>query len=623
MYPPIRNAADSRRLGDRPLEEVVPAPNAFEAICRSAAAYPDNIALKLLTPGDVEAPAREVSYRAFLARSYQTANMLHDLGLRPGEVVSFLLPICPQAYYTIVGGEAAGIVNAVNPLLEEWQIVRILRAADTKILVALGPEPDAEIWQKVQAIKAELPKLATVLQVGGAPVEDDGVKSFDALVEQYPDDRLISRRAIRPDDVATYFHTGGTTGTPKLARHTHWMQVSQLWSTGAAMGLGPTDVITAGLPLFHIGGSIVCGLVPLAHGATLLVPSPAGFRDPTAVRDCWLMVHNHKVTIFLGVPTVLGASLNVPVGNADISSIRYVFTGGAPLPVEVGKALAKHIGREVIEGYGMTESTSFVTMGPRDGPARTGSAGVPMAHVEIKSVELDGNGGIARECDVEEIGHIVMRGAAIMSSYVQESYNVGTILADGWLDSGDLGRFDKDGYLWITGRAKDLIIRGGHNIDPAVIEETLHQHPAVGLAAAIGQPDAYAGELPIAYVQLQPDASATADELKAFVRERIPERAANPVNIFLVDPMPQTAVGKIFKPELRWDAIRRVFDGLIRPLAEAAGAAATVGVGADDQHGTAATIIVTGTGTVPGAELEQRIREALAPFAVHYRIDLR
>ena len=397
MYPPITNAADSRRLGERPLEEVVPAPNAFAAICRSAAAQPDNIALKLLVPGDIEAPAREVTYREFIARSYQTANMLHDLGLRPGEVVSFLLPICPQAYYTIVGGEAAGIVNAVNPMLEEWQIARILQAANTKILIALGPVPGAEIWQKVQAVKAELPDLAAVLQVGGAPVDDDGVKSFDALVENYPDDRLISGRDIRPEDIAAYFHTGGTTGTPKLAQHTHWMQVSQLWSTGVAMGLGPTDVITAGLPLFHIGGSIVCGLVPLAHGATLLIPSPAGFRDPSAVRDCWLIVHKHKVTIFGSVPTVLGAALDVPVGNADTSSIRCVFTGGAPLPLEVGKAFAKHIDVKVIEGYGMTETTSFVTMVPRDGPARTGSAGVPMAHVEVKAVELDGNGGIARE----------------------------------------------------------------------------------------------------------------------------------------------------------------------------------------------------------------------------------
>lgn len=617
MYPPIRNNDDARRLEASPLADLMPAKNAFDAVRQAAEAYPDNVALKLLSPGDVEALAREIRYREFLGRCYQTANMLHDLGMGPGDTVSFLLPLCPEAYYTIVGGEATGIVNAVNPLLEDWQIAKILKAADTKVLVAAGHDVSPEIWSKVEALQQQLPNLSHVLHVGGGR-ENDRVKSFGRLLENYPDDRLISGREIAPDDIAAYFHTGGTTGTPKLARHTHHMQAAQVWSTGATLGLSPEDRLCAGLPLFHIGGSIVTGLVPLAHAATLVVLSPAGYRDPNVVRDLWLNIHKHRITILGAVPTVLGACLNVPVGNADLSSLRYAATGGSALPTEVGRALAEKIGVPVFEGYGMTETTSYVTFPPTAGDMALGSVGTVMPHCEVKTVELDAAGGIVRECDVDEIGIVVMRGDSVTPGYVQEQYNEGTLLPDGWLNSGDLGRFDSEGRLWLTGRAKDLIIRGGHNIDPAVIEETLHEHPAVELAAAVGKPDSYAGELPVVYIQLRPGENATTDELQAYAREHIPERAANPANLFIVDEMPLTAVGKIFKPRLRWDAAERVYAELLTPIAETADVLIDVTVGAHDIHGTQVTLAISGP---PNRDLANKIEEALAPFVQHHEVN--
>lgn len=618
MRQPIRNNADARALEQTPLGELIPAGNAFDAIRLRAEKDPRNIALKFLVPGEVAAPAREVSFGAFMAGCYRAANMFHDHGLRPGDVVSFLLPLCEEAYCTIVGGEAAGIVNAVNPMLEDWQIVKILKAANTKILVVAGPELAPEIWDKVAALRAELPDLAVTFQVGGGGALGDGVKSFAETQKSYPDDHLISGREIQPEDTASYFHTGGTTGTPKLAQHTHAMQASQIWSTGYALDYGPDDSLTTGLPLFHIGGSIVCGIVPLAHGTTLVIVSPSGFRDPTSVRDMWQIVHHHRITIMGTVPTVFGALLNIPVGNADISSVRFGFTGGAPLPREVGKALMKTLGKPLLEGYGMTETTSFVTMSPRDGEPAVGSAGIVMPHCRVRTVELDGGGQILRDCEVDEIGVVVMGGPSVTPGYVQTQYNDGAMLADGWLNSGDLGRFDGKGLLWLTGRAKDLIIRGGHNIDPAVIEETLHQHPAVELAAAVGKPDAYAGELPIAYVQLKPGAEASAEELQAFVREHIPERAANPANLFLLDTMPQTAVGKIFKPALRWDAIERVYGELLVPLAREAGLEITVAAGASDMHGTLVTISL-GNGAIDG-QLRGQIEVLLAPFSFKFEL---
>ena len=232
-------------------------------------------------------------------------------------------------------------------------------------------------------------------------------------------------------------------------------------------------------------------------------------------------------------------------------------------------------------------------------------------------MELDEAGRMKRDCEPDEIGLIVIKGPHVFSGYVVETQNEGVFLGDGWLNTGDLGRIDADGQLWITGRAKDLIIRGGHNIDPAVIEEVLHQHPAVQLAAAVGKPDGYAGELPVAYVQLKEGATEEPEALLEFARERIPERAATPVEVHLVEKIPLTLVGKIFKPELRWDAARRVLTQQLTPLAEK-GLEVAVSVGADPVHGTLVTISLKGEGRRD--TLEKEVKTILAPFGLAHKV---
>ena len=186
-----------------------------------------------------------------------------------------------------------------------------------------------------------------------------------------------------------------------------------------------------------------------------------------------------------------------------------------------------------------------------------------------------------------------MAGPGVFSGYLSEAHNRGAFVEPGWVNSGDLGRLDEDGYLWITGRAKDLIIRGGHNIDPLAIEEVFFQHPAVALAAVVGEPDAYAGELPVAFVQLRPGVTIDAAELLAFVRERTPERAAVPVQLYFIDAMPLTAVGKVFKPALRLDAAQRAVGRLLADLAPD-GAAIRVETGAHAEHGDLITVRIAG-----------------------------
>jgi fatty-acyl-CoA synthase len=212
-----------------------------------------------------------------------------------------------------------------------------------------------------------------------------------------------------------------------------------------------------------------------------------------------------------------------------------------------------------------------------------------------------------------------MAGPGVFGGYLNEAHNSEAFVEAGWVNSGDLGRLDKDGLLWITGRAKDLVIRGGHNIDPGPIEDILFQHPAVSLAAVVGQPDAYAGELPVGYVQLKPGASVAPGELEAWARERTPERAAVPVQVIAVDPMPLTGVGKVFKPQLRWDAAARVFTGILAPIRER-GIDCRVEVGAHGSHGSLAAVTIRGVPNDQRAALAEEVHRLLNPFVMRHEV---
>ncbi len=616
---PLRNLADVEAIEQVPLEERISARSTYEMIRQGVALNPDKPALHFFLKAEGYAQPVTITYRQLLGRIHQTANLLRDLGVGPTDVVSFLLPNLPQTHFLIWGGEAAGIVNPINPLLAPAQIKEILLAARTKVLVALGPVPGTDIWAKVEALRREIPTLEAVLQVMGPGDEKEGIYSYDALVERYPADRLESGRQIAPDEIASLFHTGGTTGTPKLARHTHWNEVTNAWMIALAGDLGPEDTLLCGLPLFHVNGVIVTGLAPFSVGGTVVLLTPSGYRDREVIARFWKIVEHYRATFFSAVPTVFAALLNVPMQGEDVSSLRYAICGAAPMPVEVFKAFEAQTGIKILEGYGLTEGTCASSANPRDGERRIGSIGIRFPYQPMKVVKLDAEGRYERDCAPNEIGVIVIKGPNVFPGYVQEEHNRKIWVDDGWLNTGDLGRQDEDGYFWITGRLKDLIIRGGHNIDPAVIEEALHRHPAVALAAAVGKPDAYAGELPVAYVALKPGAQVSAEELLEHCRREIPERAAVPKEILFLDRLPLTAVGKIFKPQLRWDAARRAYTEALAPLAEA-GIQVEVQVGPHPVHGAFATVTVSGVEEDRRAEVEDRIQEILGRYAVKYRV---
>lgn len=603
MNAPITSLRDVEALEQTPLDARDLPSSTYELLRRSAQRFgPDNALSFLLQGSAAEEPLR-ISYAELFARVTQAANAFHRLGVRPGNAVSFLLPNLPQTHYVIWGGEAAGIVNAINPLLDPEHIAELVRAADSRVLVTLAPFPGTDLWDKVAALRDQLPELNAIVTVdianllpepqrsaikaqrGALP---DGVLDFDELLAQCPDDHLESGRIIDPDDIASYFHTGGTTGTPKLAPHSHGNEVAMAEIMGLNADYDGEDVLLCGLPLFHVNGVMVTGLAPFMRGAQVLLAGPQGYRNPTLIQDFWKLVERYRVTSFSGVPTIYAALLQVPSEDRDLSSLRFALCGAAPMPVELIRQFEARTGLKIIEGYGMTEGTCGTSCNPRGGERRPGSIGLRLPYCQLKSVVLDSDGHYLRDAVVDEIGNICLRGPTVFKGYLQASKNKDIWVDGDWFNTGDLGRIDADGYIWLTGRSKDLIIRGGHNIDPQMIEEALHRHPAVAMAAAVGKPCLKAGELPVVYIQLKPGMQASEAELLEHAARHVPERAAVPKDVWLLDAIPVTAVGKTFKPALRLDAIRRVLEEEVRHLQPRPG----IEVVADDRHGQKARLCV-------------------------------
>ena len=615
-FPPPRTIQEIEAIEQVPLEERIWSWNLNDWIRRGWSIAPDKTAIYYVEDGDPTRVPVEVSYRDLARRSTQAANLFHNLGVAPRDGVLFLMPTLPQLYYALFGGLATGIACIVNWMLKPEHLVDLIRNARTRVLVVLGPTPGYEIWENIAAIRDRLPgvRIVSVQALGGERIESS---DFDTLCAAQPGDRLVFERSIAPEDVGAYVHSGGTTGSPKLVQLTHRGMSYKSWAHEALGGPGPHDRIFADYPLFHVAGVMSRGILSIVYGMTVVIPSALGARDKRFIANYWKFVERYRITLFTGVPTTLSVLAKHPPTTEDVSSLRSTgTTGSAPLPVETMKELERSIGVRMLLTYGSTEYTTGATQPPRDGELRYGSTGLRYPYTEVKAVELDHDGNIARVCGPDELGIVAVRGPAVTPGYVDSKHNIGVFTRDGFFKSGDVGRIDSDGYLWITGRVKDLIIRGGHNIDPIMIEDAIKKHPAVLHVAAVGKPDAYAGELPVAYVQRVPGGAATADELLAFAQQHVPERAAVPKEIHFVEAMPLTDIGKPDKVNLRFDAARRTYSAV---LAEALGPSAQVevDVGHDKEHGTLVRIKASLTDCSP-EELERRVGAVMKTYSHHF-----
>lgn len=581
--------------------------------------FPNHNAISYQIFSDPKSKAETLNWSGLKDRSTQCANMLRSMGIGPTDVVAYVLPNCTETVVALLGGAVAGIVAPINPLLDPEQIGSILRETNAKVVVTLRAFPKTDVAEKTAKAVSLAPNVKSVLEVD-LLTHVSGLKSFiiplirpkmekapgvaynDFNREVAKHSKTLTFEDVQEDRVACYFHTGGTTGMPKVAQHKYSGLIYNGWS-GQQLLYTENDNIMCPLPLFHVFACHPVLMGAIASGAHVIFPTPQGYRGEGVFDNFWKLVERWKVTFIFTVPTAISAKMQRPI-DADISTIKTAFSGSAPLPQELFKRFEKATGVTLIEGYGMTEATCIVSVNPPQGEKKIGSVGVTFPYTDVKIYKSTPDGPV--EAGVDEVGEICVSNPGVYAgnTYTEAPKNKDLYYNEKYLRTGDLGRYDSDNYLWITGRAKDLIIRGGHNIDPAEIEEALLGHEAVAFAGAIGQPDKHAGEVPCAYVELIDGASVTPDALMAFCKEHVHERAAQPKHMTIMDELPKTAVGKVFKPDLRKEAITRVYNAAL----ETTGLEArVVSVVDDKKRGLVAQVAANGTG-------EQAIQTVLGDF---------
>ena len=599
------NLADLKAIeAERPWADRGLARSMYDYLSRAKSAHGSRPAISYQLLSGPDSKKVTCTWSELHAQVTQAANLFRSLGVGEKDVVAFIMPNAMETAITLLGGAVAGIVNPINPLLEPEKISAILRETNAKVVVTLKPFPKTDLAQKVAEAVKYAPNVKTVLEVDlvrylsglkkfivplirpkNPGTHTANLKDFRAEMARMPADKLTFKDTTE-DRVAAYFHTGGTTGRPKVAQHKVSGMIYNGW-LGSTLLFKPTDVVICPLPLFHVFACYPILMSMIGSGAHVVFPTPQGYRGEGVFDNFWKLIERYKVTYMITVPTALAALMQRPV-NADISSLRSAFSGSSPLPIELYNRFKRETGIDIIEGYGLTEATCLVSINPPDGAKKVGSVGLPFPYCHVRILTSQGAIGF-RECAVDEVGEICISNPGVYegSTYTEADKNR-ELFADGrFLRTGDLGRIDADGYLFITGRAKDLIIRGGHNIDPAIIEEALMGHDAVAFVGAIGQPDAHAGELPCAYVELVKGSSASVDDLMAYASQHIHERAALPKYLEVLPELPKTAVGKIFKPDLRRMAIIRTYDAA---LAEAGVPARVAAVIEDKKRGLVAQL---------------------------------
>ncbi|MDQ4008299.1 MAG: long-chain fatty acid--CoA ligase [Actinomycetota bacterium] len=505
----------------------------------SARRVPDREAVVL---GDTRLP-----YKAVNAAANQVANLLVSRGIRPGDKVALTcpnLPYFPIVYYGIL--KAGGVVVPLNVLLKSREIAYHLDDCDAKAYFCFEGTPELPMgqdgWKGFGEVDAcEHFFLVTADPAAASPIE--GAETFGQAVAQQPP--TFEAAVTDADDTAVILYTSGTTGKPKGAELSHSNMVMNVVTGHRLFESTPSDrdIHLVTLPLFHSFGQTVQMNSGFALGATLvLMPrfEPAGALQ---------LMQKEDVTFFAGVPTMYWGLLGALDDSVDVKRIagnlRRAVAGGSSLPVEILKEVRSRFGVQLLEGYGLSETSPVATFNQLDQEPRAGSIGTPIWGIEVKLVDpewktIEG---------ADEVGEIAIRGHNIMKGYYQRPEATAEVMRDGWFRTGDLARRDEDGFYYIVDRAKDMILRGGFNVYPREVEEVLMTHEAVSLAAVVGVPHESHGEEVKAFVIRNEGADITEDDLVAWAKEQM-AGYKYPRIIEFRDELPMTATGKILKREL-------------------------------------------------------------------------
>jgi long-chain acyl-CoA synthetase len=488
-----------------------------------------------------------LSYSELREAAGRVTSLLSSLGVAPGDRVGIMLPNVPAFPMVFYGTLAAGaVVVPMNPLLKSREVTFYLDNSGAKVLFA---------WY---AAAGEAAKGAAAAGAQLVTVDEPDMNSLLASLFA-----LHTWADRADDDDAVILYTSGTTGQPKGAELTHANLTRNAEITAETLlNATPGDVVMGCLPLFHVFG-LTCGLNATVVGGATLTLLPR-FDGAKALH----IIARDQVTIFEGVPTMYAAMLHSPAAaDADTSSLRTCISGGAAMPVEILHAFEKTFGCIILEGYGLSETSPVASFNHPDAERKPGSIGTPVTGVEMRVVDANG-----ADVPPGEVGEIAIRGHNVMKGYWNKPEATAEAIPDGWFRTGDLARVDEDGYFFIVDRKKEMIIRGGYNVYPREIEEVLYEHPAVAEAAVVGIPHDSLGEEVGAAVALKPGATATPEELQAYVKERV-AAYKYPRHVWLQDELPKGPTGKILRREVR------------RPGAEQSGS----GASGAEQSGSAAS----------------------------------
>lgn len=486
--------------------------NLAQNLADSARANPDAPALKL---DDIV-----ISYGQLDQASGRIAGLLASKGVGPGDRVGVMLPNVPHfpvVYYGIL--RLGAVVVPMNVLLKERETGFYLGDSGAKVVFA---------WNDfLSAAEHGAKEAGTEVIAVGTPESEQQIHSAEPLME-------VAARAEGDDAVILY--TSGTTGTPKGAQLTHGNLGSNVDSVLSMFGIGGEDVVLGALPLFHSFGQ-TCSMNACIKGGGCLTLLPR--FDPA---KALAMFARDNVTMFMGVPTMYGAMLHDPAADtADTSRLKMAVSGGASMPGELMRAFEQKFGCDILEGYGLSETSPVASFNQPGRPRKVGSIGTPIPHVEMKLVGDDG-----AEVGEGEIGEIAIKGPNVMAGYWGRDDATAEVMRGDWFLSGDMANRDEDGYYFIVDRKKDMIIRGGYNVYPREIEELLYEHPAIREAAVLPVPDEQMGEEVGAAIALKAGAELDAEEVKSFVKEQV-AAYKYPRKVWFVDELPKGPTGKILK----------------------------------------------------------------------------
>ena len=477
-----------------------------------------------------------ISYSQLYELSNKVANLLHDLGVRKGDKVSVYLPNMPEYVYLYLGIPKIGAVTGpVNALFKTREVKFVVGHSEAKVLVTIP-----KLMNIVNEIKDDLPNLKHVIVIGESV---ENTLNFWDLIEKATSNDPPEVKIDEKEDPAAILYTSGTTGFPKGVLQTHFNIRRNAEMIQDFVKATEDFRFMLILPLFHVNAQIVTVMAPFIIGASCILTP--GFSAQTH----WETVAKYGASTFSAVPTILSILLRMPHENLDLSSLKFVICGAAPLPVEVFREFENTFKCKIVEGYGLTEGTCASSVNPlpteTEDRRKVGSIGLPLPGNEMKIVDEKG-----RDVPPNNKGEIIIKGDNIMMEYFKNPEANAESLKDGWLYTGDVGLMDEDGFFYITDRKKDMIIRGGENIYPREIEEVLYSHPAVSLATVIGVRDKIYGELPKAFVVLKENKSLTEEEIIEYCKKNLANFKV-PKYVEFREDLLKTPTGKIMKQPLR------------------------------------------------------------------------